>query len=614
MSATPIAVPVQVLWTVASSGQSATVTPATPLQVAVAQVHVGMRGTKGDKGDKGDVGDVTPLLASLAEQATEAKTAAEVAAQDAEAAAEAAAAILAQNPDSMDRLNVFDSTGALVFRVDAENVGHLDGIRSKDGYIKGAVGAVDGAIEGVAMLTVDADGHVVSWQMEFPSVEDETTVTGARLPVTSYEYNEVRDGMYNQWVWPVFGETPTGQLIGGAVGAGVESYYGFVLRGRVGAIQQFPRGRAFAADVGQIRGVAAGLSSDDHNAPATLFDLRPGARSPLLMVQSEHNGYSPRVFSAASLDVSAYVAGPILPVLDSSYSQLFRNPATPDELLLITRSGDSSAAAWMFLTSTDNGLTWSPSRCLSGDDLYIFAKESLDGTKLYIGAHQHPTTGEDQRILLMVFTWATKSITFPGASGVFIADARTSPDLDPFAAAGSFAVYTPAGGRATRLYDLQETVGGTVEMVLADMTTTPVGDAWGTYKHVSVDVASAAATSSDLGDCGVPMEVPAGGNGYFAGAAVHGAGRVVCCKWAPTDHAAHLGTSTMTIHTLAGAWSSTLLVTVANEKLMRPISVPRITYTAGRQYTAVGRWVSYVRGTYQTYRDFQTNIHFQDLP
>lgn len=63
MSATPIAVPVQVFWTVTASGQSATVTPATPLQVAVAQVHLGLRGgqgVQGLKGDQGDTGDVTP--------------------------------------------------------------------------------------------------------------------------------------------------------------------------------------------------------------------------------------------------------------------------------------------------------------------------------------------------------------------------------------------------------------------------------------------------------------------------------------------------------------------------------------------------------------------------
>lgn len=72
MSATPISVPVSVIWTVRSTGQSAEATPATPLQVSVAQVHIGLKGAqglqglqglqgyKGDKGDKGDIGDVTP--------------------------------------------------------------------------------------------------------------------------------------------------------------------------------------------------------------------------------------------------------------------------------------------------------------------------------------------------------------------------------------------------------------------------------------------------------------------------------------------------------------------------------------------------------------------------
>jgi hypothetical protein len=121
MSATPIAVPVQVLWTVTASGQSATVTPATPLQVAVAQVHLGLRGgqgvqglqgPKGDQGDegpKGDTGDVTPELTAARDAAQAARDVAQghagtAGAQAAiattkagEAAGSAAAAVLARD-------------------------------------------------------------------------------------------------------------------------------------------------------------------------------------------------------------------------------------------------------------------------------------------------------------------------------------------------------------------------------------------------------------------------------------------------------------------------------------------------------------------------------------
>jgi len=85
MSATPISVPVSVIWTVRSTGQSAEATPATPLQVSVAQVHIGLKGAqglqglqglqgyKGDKGDKGDTGDVTPAAEAALEAAVEAR-------------------------------------------------------------------------------------------------------------------------------------------------------------------------------------------------------------------------------------------------------------------------------------------------------------------------------------------------------------------------------------------------------------------------------------------------------------------------------------------------------------------------------------------------------------
>ena len=103
MSATPIAVPVAVIWTVTASGQSSTVTPATPMQVSVAQVHVGLKGTKGDKGD---VGDVNPLMVSLAAQATDAKT-------DAETAAQAAALSASQATAAADATAVLEAESQL---------------------------------------------------------------------------------------------------------------------------------------------------------------------------------------------------------------------------------------------------------------------------------------------------------------------------------------------------------------------------------------------------------------------------------------------------------------------------------------------------------------------
>jgi len=114
MSATPISVPVSVIWTVRSTGQSAEATPATPLQVSVAQVHIGLKGAqglqglqglqgyKGDKGDKGDTGDVTPAAEAARDAAqgardvalTHAGTAGEQAVVATTKAGEAAASVV----------------------------------------------------------------------------------------------------------------------------------------------------------------------------------------------------------------------------------------------------------------------------------------------------------------------------------------------------------------------------------------------------------------------------------------------------------------------------------------------------------------------------------------
>jgi hypothetical protein len=251
-----------------------------------------------------------------------------------------------------------------------------------------------------------------------------------------------------------------------------------------------------------------------------------------------------------------------------------------------------------------------PYSVFDGTSLYIQGKESLDGNTIHIAAHEHPISGSDQRVLLMVFEWATKSIKFPGDASTFITDIRTSPNLNPFTYGNAFTIYTPTTGRRTRLYDVQEVVAGSVAIVLADFTTS-----WtGTYKHVFADVNTATTTVTDLGSCGYPVEGPAGGNAYFAGVSIHGADKVVKTTWNPTDHVAGIGTGLLEVGTLtSGVWSWETKVTTTNSKVMRPINIPYVSRNNTRQKMQIGKWIACVQGSYTTFREWNTDVHFLEI-
>lgn len=112
------AVPIEVTFTVTTSGNPATVETAAPVTVQAAVVHIGLKGErglqglkgdKGDKGLKGDTGDVTPEAAAARDEALAARDVAQghagtAGAQAAiattkaeEAAGSAAAAVLARD-------------------------------------------------------------------------------------------------------------------------------------------------------------------------------------------------------------------------------------------------------------------------------------------------------------------------------------------------------------------------------------------------------------------------------------------------------------------------------------------------------------------------------------
>lgn len=124
---TPLPIPVSVVWTVVASGQPNTVTPADPVEVAVAQVHLGLRGEtglrgvegvglKGDKGDKGDTGDVTPEAEKARDEAQTARSAAadsaDIAANQAAFATTSKTQAEAARDAAFVNANVYASTAA----------------------------------------------------------------------------------------------------------------------------------------------------------------------------------------------------------------------------------------------------------------------------------------------------------------------------------------------------------------------------------------------------------------------------------------------------------------------------------------------------------------------
>lgn len=98
MSDSTLLMPVEVAWTITSSGDQPQTVTADPLVIQVAQIHLGLKGDKGNKGDKGDTPEVT--LSALAardaavQAASNAQGSADTAiqmAQEAQAQAQAAA-------------------------------------------------------------------------------------------------------------------------------------------------------------------------------------------------------------------------------------------------------------------------------------------------------------------------------------------------------------------------------------------------------------------------------------------------------------------------------------------------------------------------------------------
>lgn len=528
-------------------------------------------------------------------------------------------------PDIEDTLLITDEDGSILLRKDGAGNFYAGGLHPEDGQTLQGLGYVtQEEVEGFDYVVIDAEGRVVD---SYPRIEAapaaplEATLGGCRSSAYQGEWC-IQDAIYNQWVWPLFVEA-NGRIYGGAVGCGLDNYYGTTVPADIKAALVQPWGSAAARSTAPLRGVRNDSPSDDHNAPSTLLDLRPDATKPLVQIQSEHSMLDPRVLSAPVADIGYLTEeADRLPVTPASYAQSFRNPAAPDEVLVVVRTREATSAPWVFVRSLDNGKTWTPSVVFSSElpvRPYVMAKESLDGGGLHIAAHNHPHTG-DQTILYMFFSWATGAITFPGDAGTFIPDAFDNPAADPFAYAARFEVFAPTDRPRTRLFDLCEVSPGRVDVVFTQHDGSATSGAWGVYMHTAIDISTATTTTTEVGDCGWPMELPTGGNDYFAGIAIHGVDQLLVAKWSTSsnsDNSEHIGEGTLGRYVLVdGAWAiGETLVTAQNEKVFRPVSIPALTYDAleKRQLQHHGNKVAYVRGRYTTYNSFATAVFFLEV-
>lgn len=194
------------------------------------------------------------------------------------------------------------------------------------------------------------------------------------------------------------------------------------------------------------RRVLRRIYPDDHNTPAL---IAPADRPPVVFYTG-HNAWN-RIYYRISRKVGDWEPGSLryltLPGR-VTYAQVYRG-ATPDTLLLLTRSGDE----WLIAVSNNYGLTWrvrSFLRFESGDYAYIITSQLSDGT-IRLAAAGHPI----RSVLTSIYYGEIDSAgNLRSAEGSTLANIYSGEGL-PVSALSALSVVhqLPVGSRA-RLFDV----------------------------------------------------------------------------------------------------------------------------------------------------------------
>jgi hypothetical protein len=234
-----------------------------------------------------------------------------------------------------------------------------------------------------------------------------------------------------------------------------------------------------AADGGLINVVLhSGMAKDEHNTAGFLV-----RENEILTASPPHNAQEMWIKKVSKTDLSQITAE--VNIADSgmngaSYAQLYE---VGSRILLFCRQNFTS---WVVKISQDGGTTWASSivfctknpTIVSPNHLYIGGQQLADG-KILLPIIHHPTSGQNNRIHLVVLDGITGAVTENGVSLGNLYSGWT-----PFSVHDRIAVYTPPNGRSVRLLDTSSK-GGVTYLLIADYLTADYHQ--GDYKLIKVN-------------------------------------------------------------------------------------------------------------------------------
>ncbi|MEB4544506.1 flagellar biosynthesis protein [Klebsiella pneumoniae] len=495
-----------------------------------------------------------------------------------------------------------EESGVIMFGEDS-GATHVPGLSLK--YGSDLVYSVT-QIPGVAHVELDENGNVLRWVDDSGETHDASPGSGAEptpvavsSPVISpqvYENALVSEIGYNQWINNV------------AVKFGRDYFFSGVRLGTTGperilgnlAIcrRQGERGKFGCYEFGPRAAVLGDTAStDDHDAPSILLDTRAGAEVPIQIFQSDHSGANVwlRKWSSQTLD-PANISGPEV-VSDTSnmtYAQSYRNPFNQNEILVFARRGSTNSARWVAHHSTDNGRTWQSNAFIGGSDLYMTTCQSVDGNAIHLAIQQHPRS-TDTRVLYMKIKWSDKSlINYSGITA--LPDIMTYGYIDPFLNGIPDVVFEASLPTNTkRLFEVKDD-GVSILFLIAEFNASNYS-----YRRMKMSQFSGGTpVIHDIGDCGSPMNND-DATFYVPGGTIISATDVLVCNWVKIPA---LGQLTRYVYD-GSAWNGTLLDEVKDgRKICRPLVFREYYQDNGILKYHDTNTVVYLRGTYNTYRDF----------
>jgi hypothetical protein len=423
-----------------------------------------------------------------------------------------------------------------------------------------------------------------------------------------------RDKLYgaghNQWVFPLFASMHN-RRYHASVGQGQSSPR--VLRDvQIG--ERTTSSSWLQHTLGRQQVVRNTDHTDDHNSPCVLLDPREDAQYPVMVFGSDHSAVTSRLrgWRSRSIDCAAMegpfvvdVVSGITNVGGMSYAQAFRDPYDPDMVYVLARQGNTSSGAWWMHRSRDGFQTTEATRLVAGNDLYILAKPSRDGTCQHIAIQQQPINGTDQRVLYLKYVFADGSLR--AATDVIVeANVWDSDAYSPFSGDGATVVYDPGEGLNKRLYDMVETADGKLEFTVVRFNKS---DWLGTVFHIELDGSIPTVTQVGAeGSGGYSLE-PDDSNAYFAGAVVTGENDLVLAR---LDRGAGGSSELSRWRIESGEWVKyqTLATSTGfTDKIGRPVAMVEFWWDGTRIQWGLRPTISFLRGRYSTYTNYYFDLN-----